>query len=107
MSIAVKMKSIAAMSIVVTAIVGHVHGAGVEWPSDFWQQVTNRLESVASVPVDSGEEEEFVSCGIDKYALEFALGTGDAPFDSRLLSEKTSDPFEVYSFPRNFAVTIR
>lgn len=107
MPIAEKKKSIAAMSIAVAAIAGYVQGAGVEWPSDFWRQVTNRLEAVASAPVDSAEAEGFVSSGVDEYALDFILGTEDVPFDSRHLSEKTSDPFEVYSFPRNFAVTIR
>ena len=53
MPIAEKKKSIAAMSIAVAAIAGYVQGAGVEWPSDFWRQVTNRLEAVASAPVYS------------------------------------------------------
>ena len=100
-------KAIAGMAVAFAAIACDVHGAGIEWPSDFWRQVTNRLEAVASAPVDSAEAEGFVSSGVDEHALDFVLGTEDIPFDSRLLSEKTSDPFEVYSFPRNFAVTIR
>ena len=100
-------KTIAAMAVAVAAITGNLQGAGIEWPSDFWRQVTNRLEAVASAPVDSAEAEGFVSSGVDEHSLDFVLGTEDIPFDSRLLSEKTSDPFEVYSFPRNFAVTIR
>lgn len=100
-------KSITAIAAVVASLSGAVHAAGIEWPSDFWQQVTNRIEAVASEPVESGETEGFVSSGVDEYALEFVLGTEEIPFDSRLFTEKRSDPLSVNSFPCNFTVTIR
>lgn len=107
----VKKKSLIGIAAVSVALAGTAdateNAAGITWPSDFWQQVTNRIEAVAPVPFISEEADGFQPSGIDGHALSFTLGTEDDPFDSRILAEKTSEELDICSFPSNFAVTIR
>lgn len=86
---------------------GSLCAAGVEWPSDFWQQVTNRIESVASAPVDSEPQDGFASFGRCPLDVALTLGTADLPFDSRLFSEQESAVFPMNSFPRGLSFIVR
>ena len=86
---------------------GSIYAGGVEWPSDFWRQVTNRIESVAPAPVDSDQRDGFASFGRCPLDVALTLGTADLPFDSRLFSEQESAVFPMNSFPRGLSFIVR
>lgn len=82
-------------------------GNGIAWPSDFWQQVTNRITSVAPVPSVSAAAEGFSSSGTAVTDVDPSLGSSTDPFDSRLFLEAESDVLSVNSFPRGLAFVLR
>lgn len=101
------MTSAAAALGVCLGLMRSLYAAGVEWPSDFWQQVTNRIEAVASAPVDSESQDGFASFGRCPLDVALTLGTADLPFDSRLFSEQESAVFPMNSFPRGLSFIVR
>lgn len=107
----VKKKSLIGIAAVSVALAGTAdateNAAGIAWPSDFWQQVTNRIESVASAPVDSEPQDGFASFGSSPLDVALTLGTADLPFDSRLFSEQESAVFPMNSFPRGLSFIVR
>ena len=101
------MTSAAAALGVCLGLMRSLYAGGVEWPPDFWQQVTNRIESVASAPVDSEPQDGFASFGRCPLDVALTLGTADLPFDSRLFSEQESAVFPMNSFPRGLSFIVR
>ncbi len=60
-----------------------VHAGGIEWPSDFWQQVTNAIDAAVQPVVQTSASKP----GFSSLATEVptdVLGQAETPFDSRL-----------------------
>ncbi len=56
--------------------------AGIEWPSDFWSQVTNYVSAVTPTPVTSSVTDGFYVAACTNDAV--VAGTVAEPFDTRV-----------------------
>lgn len=54
---------------------------GIEWPADFWNQVSNRVSAPPPVPVPAQTPAAFSSLAL--CVAPQTIGTSEAPFDTR------------------------
>ena len=60
-----------------------VHAGAIEWPSDFWQQVTNGIAAAVQPVVQTSASKPGFSSRATEMATD-VLGQAETPFDSRL-----------------------
>lgn len=75
----------------ILAVVPIALADGIEWPADFWSQVSNRVSAVPPVPVTSSPTSAFSSRA--SAAASLAIGTSQAPFDTRALVKAWAEAF--------------